>query len=232
MGFVKSTAEAMPRQLSQSRSDGTAVRRGWCYPPPVRRFAENLLAQQLWCWGCDIRRDSGNLLLQYGFTRHRADDEQGGSSCYRLDEDRRHICLWGFGIFYGERQHGGLFLGRSGFSPCWSAVESLADVIHWTDDLPGFGRPRGTAQWRHSHRLCQRMLQWIASYERWVIDCVGTDYRYDCVDTWLRPLVKAEQMPRAWRQLSGRRWDRSLADWQRLTNRLLIRPKRLETTKS
>jgi len=232
MGPVNSAVEKTPTPASQTRSVRAAVRRGWCYPPPVRRFAENLLAQQLWCWGCDIRRDSGNLLLQYGFTRHRAGSEHGGSSCYRLDEDRRHISLWGFGIFYGERQHGGLYLGRSGFRPSWSAAESLADVIHWADELSGFGRPRGAAQWRHSHLLCRRMLHWIASYERWVLNWVGPDYRRECVATWLRPLVKAEQMPRAWTQLTGRCWDSGAEDWRRLTNRLLIRPKRPEATTS
>ena len=76
------------------------------------------------------------------------------------------------------------------------------------------------------------MLRWLASYERWVIERAGIAYRCDCVDAWLRPLVKAEQMPRARTQLNLRRWDHGTADWQRITNRLLIRPKRLETTKS
>jgi hypothetical protein len=216
----------------QGRSAIAAVRRGWCHPRPVRSFAEKLLAQQLWCWGCDIRRDDGNLLLQHGFSRHRPDDEQGGSSCYRLDENRRHINLWGFGIFYGERRSGGLYLGRAGFSPSWSAVESLADGVHWADDLPGFSRPRGAAQWQRSHLLCRRMLQWIASYERWVIGEVGIDYRRQCVNTWMRPLVKADQMPRAWAQLSRRCWDRGADDWRRITGQLVIQSKRPESSQS
>ncbi len=47
-------------------------RRGWCYPMPVRRFAERLISQQLWCFGCDIKHARGNLLRRYGFSRHRS----------------------------------------------------------------------------------------------------------------------------------------------------------------
>ena len=138
--------------------------RGWRYPRPVRRFAEQLLGQQLWCWGQDIKSPQGNLLIEFGFQRHRlrAADSQG-STCYRFDDDQRHIALWGFGLFYGERQLGGLYVGRFDFRPAWANLESLALGIHWPSDLPTFSLPRTNQQWQRVHQLSRRMLGWIAS---------------------------------------------------------------------
>lgn len=232
MAAVKPLPGNRPLPQTRAGKGPPEVRRGWCHPPPVRSLAEQLLAQQLWCWGCDIRREGGNLLLEYGFSRRRPSQVNDGSSCYRSDDDCRHICLWGFGVFYGERRHGGLYLGRSGFQPSWSAVESLADGIHWADELPAFGRPRGAAQWQAAHLLCRRMLQWIAAYERWVVAHCGIEYRRGCVASWLSPLVKAEQMPRAWSQLSRRCWERGNGHWRRVKRQWLIQCHRGEAKPS
>jgi hypothetical protein len=145
--------------------------------------------------------------MQYGFERHRDKRGRVRSTCYRLDLDRRHVALWGFGMFYGERSLGGLFLDRFDFRPTWAPVESLALNIHWPSELPAFARPRAGDQWERARKLWQRALRWIAAYEFWVNRECGLEYRQQCVDTWLRPFVPAAKIVPAWRYLSQRPWE-------------------------
>ncbi len=119
-----------------NRTPSTRAGQGWCMPRPVRRFGGRLMEQQVWCWGRDVEYPDGNLLMQYGFERHRDSDTADRSTCYRLDHDDLHICLWGFGMFFGSRELGGLYLDRFDFCPTWAPVESLSSQIHWPDELP------------------------------------------------------------------------------------------------
>jgi hypothetical protein len=180
---------------------------GWCMPKTIRRFGEKLLAQQLWCWGRDIECVDENLLLRFGFERHRDRETEDRSTCYRLDHERVHVSLWGFGMFFGCRELGGLFLDRFGFSPVWAPIESLSLAIHWPDELPIFARPCGQKQWQDARELWGSMLLWIADYEKWVRDFAGILYRRSCVQSWLRPLVPADQIVSAWQFLGRRGWE-------------------------
>ncbi|MEM8678217.1 MAG: hypothetical protein AAGF97_02575 [Planctomycetota bacterium] len=175
-------------------------------PRTVRRFGGKLMEQQVWCWGRDVERPDGNLLMRFGFERHRDNDTDARSTCYRLDRDDVHLCLWGFGMFFGRRELGGLYLDRFDFCPRWAPIESLALAIHWPDELPPFARPRGAMQWQRAHELWRSSLRWIADYETWVRDHAGAAYRCECVATWLRPFVPAEKMATAWRFLSQQGW--------------------------
>jgi hypothetical protein len=199
------------------------VRCGWCHPESVRKFAEQLMSQQLWCWGRDIKSPSGNLLMNYGFERHREPGKgSSGSTCYRLDDGPLHVALWGFGMFYGERSLGGLFVGRYDFRPRWANLESLSSAVHYPDDLPPFGRPAGVRQWKAAHRLCRNMLDWILNYETWVTQQAGVAYRQRCVKSWLHPFVNAEKMPAAWGLLRNRCWDQQRNQWYSAVDRLGI----------
>ncbi|MEM9411324.1 MAG: hypothetical protein AAGA30_09440 [Planctomycetota bacterium] len=195
--------------IVHSLNDQPQSRRGqgWCMPKTIRRFGGKLLSQQLWCWGKDITHDDGNLLLRYGFERHRDTGEDPRSTCYRLDINDMHVALWGFGMFFGRRELGGLFLGRFEFCPEWSSTESISVPIHWPDDLPALERPQGAKQWRHARKLWASMLEWIADYERWVEETAGIEFRDQCVASWLRPFVHSKKMAGAWQFLSDRRWD-------------------------
>lgn len=166
------------------------------------------MEQQLWCWGRDIEHPDGNLLMRYGFERHRDQDAAERSTCYRFDQDRLHVSLWGFGMFFGRRDLGGLFLSRFEFCPSWAPVESLSLSIHWPDELPGFARPRGRAQWDCARRLWKWSQLWIADYEAWARGAAGLAYRRECVDTWLRPFARADKISAAWRFLGRRGWER------------------------
>lgn len=176
-------------------------------PRTVRRFGGRLLAQQLWCWGRDIEFPEGNLLMRFGFERHRDHEMEDRSTCYRLDREELHVCMWGWGMFFGHRDLGGLFLDRFDFRPTWAPVESISLAIHWPDELPVFSRPQGRSQWRRARKLWKSLLLWIADYEKWVRDTVGIAYRRECVESWLRPFVRADRIAAAWRFLSRRGWE-------------------------
>ena len=165
------------------------------------------MEQQVWCWGRDVEHPSGNLLMRFGFERHRDQSSTDRSTCYRLDQEKLHVALWGFGMFFGCRDLGGLYLGRFEFCPGWAPVESLSLSIHWPEDLPAFSRPQGKAQWLNARRLWKASLNWIAKYETWVRTTAGLAYRRDCVDNWLRPSVRADKIAAAWRYLSRRDWE-------------------------
>ncbi len=165
------------------------------------------MQQQVWCWGKDVEYPAGNLLMRFGFERHRDRSTADRSTCYRLDRDQLHVSLWGFGMFFGCRDLGGLYLNRFEFCPNWAPVESLALDIHWPDELPMFARPRGVLQWQRARKLWKSSLHWIANYEAWVLATAGLDYRRECVEDWLRPFVRAEKTVAAWRFLSRRGWE-------------------------
>ena len=193
---------------SQSRhSTPSRTGQGWCMPRPIRRFGGRLMEQQVWCWGRDVEGPAGNLLMGFGFQRHRDHGTDVRSTCYRLDQDESHISLWAFGMFFGHRELGGLYLDRFDFCPRWAPVESVSLAIHWPDELPVFTRPQGRPQWQRARKLWKSLLAWIADYETWVHSTAGLDYRRECVETWLRPFVRAEKTPAAWRFLSQQRWD-------------------------
>lgn len=181
--------------------------RGWGYPPRVRRFAERLLNQQLWCWGRDILCSDGNLLTRYGLLRHRnPEDPKEGATCYRSDDDDCHVALWGFGVFFGLRRHGGLFVERCSFQPRWAPVESLSLGVHSLKDLRMFERPRSEDNWRCAHRLLREMVGWIVRYETWVQQAQGVAFRQECINGWRAPIVNASDQVVVWRRIRDRCW--------------------------
>ena len=180
---------------------------GWYLPRPVLRFGGKLMEQQVWCWGRDVEFPDGNLLMRFGFERQRDHTSPKRSTCYRLDRQDLHVCLWGFGMFFGLNEVGGIYLSRSDFRPKWTAVESLSSAVHRRDELPAFARPRGRDQWHDAREMWKAMLLWIAEYETWVCQTVDVAYRCECVQSWLRPFVAADRISAAWRFLSRRDWE-------------------------
>lgn len=178
-------------------------------PSTIRRFGSKLLAQELWCIGRDIEHSRENLLIRHGFSRHRETAPDGEpSTCYRLDQDQQHVALWGFGMFFGHRDLGGLVLGRFGFVPYWAPIESVSLSVHWPDELPVFDRHYGPNQWQRARKLWASLLLWMAAYENWIVETEGIEYRQECVASWLAPFVYAENMEKSWRFLSERRWEK------------------------
>ena len=212
--------QAVGKEASYQRS---RLGQGWCMPPTVRRFGEKLLGQQLWCWGRDIEHSDENLLMRFGFTKHRDSDCEARSTCYRLDQDQLHVALWGFGMFLGRRDLGGLFLGRFDFCPDWAPIESVSLSVHWPDELPIFARPYGQDQWQRARELWASLLLWISEYERWIVKTAGIEYRRQCVASWLRRFVRADRMSQAWRFLGKRGWEEKSQPLGKQLNKLTCR---------
>ncbi len=172
-------------------------------PGKLRRLGENLLDQQLWCWGQDVRRPEGNLLLAYGFTRHRC-FEAKRSSYILAPTPECQIALWGFGMFYGEVQMGGVFLKRYEFRPKLTAAPHLPSHCISQAEAPTTRKPRTPDETAQICSLSAAALRWISQYEQWVAQNVGLNYRQHCINTWHRSKrsIVAEAVATTWHQLA------------------------------
>ncbi len=176
-------------------------------PPSIPlEQAIDLLSQQVWCWGRDILRPEGNFLLGIGFQRTASPaNRKNCSSVYtlRLCEDRC-VVLRGFGVFFGDRQRGGVFLPRYQFRPRYTLQATLECPPWQEDDLPRFDPPS-----QENRTTCATLtldlLDWIRSYEVLVAEKLGVEYRRNTLVNWddgERQCTPAVQMPSAWRALA------------------------------
>ena len=111
--------------------------------------------------------------------------------------------LRGFGVFYGDRRLGGVFLPRYEFRPQYTKVARL-DAQPWLyADLPDMNPP--TQRQRAScAALTLDLIDWIRSYEVNIAENLGVEYRRSTLVQWdngERPIILAEDMPREWRSL-------------------------------
>lgn len=170
--------------------------------------AIDLLDQQIWCWGRDILLPNSNFLLEVGFQR--IAPPLGLESCssvytLRICEDRS-VVLRGFGVFFGDRKRGGVFLPRYEFWPRYTPQSKLVSPPWRKDDLPSL-KPPSQAMRTTCAELTLDLLDWIRSYEVLVAEKLGAEYRRDTLLKWdngKRNSIPAVQMPSAWRALSLR----------------------------
>ncbi len=167
--------------------------------------AVGLLSQQVWCWGRDILRPEGNWLLEIGFERIEPPaNRQPCSSVYSLGLPQgRCVVLRGFGVFYGDRERGGVFLPRYQFLPRYTKQATL-ERPPWSDsDLPSL-RPPSKSQSPFCASLTLDLIDWIRTYEVNVVDRLGIEYRRSTLVKWddgKQRFTPAEEMARAWRLL-------------------------------
>ena len=168
--------------------------------------AVGLLNQQTWCWGRDILRPEGNWLCESGFARLKPPtDREDSTSVYQLElPGGRYVLLRGFGVFYGDRAYGGVFLPRFAFQPRYTTDATL-DRPPWSDvDLPKLSSP---TDWQRKAcaALTIDLIDWIRSYEVHIIQRLGIEYRRRTLVKWdngKRPFTPAEKFASAWRELS------------------------------
>ncbi|NBX77703.1 MAG: hypothetical protein EBQ92_14235 [Proteobacteria bacterium] len=125
---------------------------------------------QFWIFGQDIKNQEGNFLLNKGFKRTRARGKRlTSSSAYELSKGDFYICLWGFGVFFGVKELGGIYLSRHDLEPYFSSV--------WHQPKPYWAlRAHRSRMKVGSHlavqsrektiNLWQQVFQWVADYER------------------------------------------------------------------
>lgn len=165
----------------------------------------SLLSQQIWCWGQDILRPQGNWLTKVGFQKLAAPaDRDNCSSVYTLDLPQgRRVVLRGFGVFYGDDQHGGVFLQRYEFEPRYTPHAALECPPWSTTDLPALKVPTDK-QRASSTALTLGLVDWIRAYEANVAEQLGIAYRQATIDRWSnskQPIVSAAEMANAWQSL-------------------------------
>ncbi len=169
------------------------------------KHAVGLLSQQIWCWGRDILRPEGNWLIDIGFDRKEPPDKRKDcASVYSLELPRgRCLVLRGFGVFYGDQQHGGVFLPRYEFFPKYTTKATL-ESPPWSDvDLPALSSPTDSQQ-TSCKALASDLIDWIRAYEMNIVDRLGIEYRRSMLPEWdngKRLDIPAEEMTHAWQQL-------------------------------
>lgn len=173
-------------------------------PAEVRRHGTVLLNQQFWLWGQDIRRPEGNALLLRGFVQERPPADLRGSTRYELAlGSDRVVVLWGFGLFYGDRELGGLYLGRFRLAPRLCPQDTPRGV--WEPSrLPRIVPPADADDRRRAGALLVAALRWVAAYEAWASDALGAEHRRRSVDAWRRPACRPEEIVAAWTRLAHR----------------------------
>ncbi|MCS6924840.1 MAG: hypothetical protein NZ578_02945 [Candidatus Binatia bacterium] len=193
----------VPRTTSRLQSRSAPVL--WSDVVPLlrhlRTFAAQLLHQQLWCWGQDICFPRGNLLLSYGLTRTRPPVPTAGSSHYQGEFHEAALSLWGFGVFCGHPQYGGLFLQRYTWTFAWTPHSRLSPPVWTPADLPSVSAPRTPLTRRFAYHLLLILIQWILQYEGWVDDTIGKDYRREGLARFPAAVTSAEERLNAWQRL-------------------------------
>ncbi len=166
------------------------------------KLGSRLLNQQLWLWGRDVPAQGENLLLRYGFLRHGIPQGRMGCSCYSLStRNGGSIGLWGFGIFFGKPEFGGIYLRRYEFLPRRAKSHRLEKIGWCEQDLMEFQIPDGICEQESTFTLLAECCGWIASYEEWVAKTLGTEYRREGLDQWTSPVCKADEIPDLWREM-------------------------------
>ena len=161
----------------------------------------DLLNQQLWCWGRDVEHASGNLLLKYGFERTEKPAKSKATSIYEYEVSQTaRVVLRGFGIFYGDDRWGGIFLQRYRFRPQYTRLTRLKKTCWQVEDLPKLSKPNEKT-FEKCRSLFADLVEWVYSYEKWVLEVEGTEYRRSTVNLWKngkRKIICAEEMATTW----------------------------------
>ncbi len=169
----------------------------------TRRLGQRLLHQQCWNWGRDILRPEGNLLLEAGFCRQRAPEGELGSSRYELElADGAVLLLWGFGLYFGEPERGGVYLNRYQFQPEWMPLELVRPLI-WRPDMIPQGQKPPSAELPFD--LTARVAIQIADYEDWILSRRGLDYRRNVLREWKQAAkgLPPQTLPQSWRDIAA-----------------------------
>ena len=167
--------------------------------------AVTLLSQQIWCWGRDIERSEGNWLMECGFECTPApEDDEYAANHYELSLPKgQNIVLRGFGVFFGDPRHGGIFLPRYEFTPMYTPLSTLNRPLFSADDLPELTRPNAD-QRSGCISMLSDALAWIVEYERTVVNRLSLEYRERTLLTWdngERTVIPPEAMAPAWAEL-------------------------------
>ncbi len=169
----------------------------------IKRLGELMMHHQCWFFGRDIFHPDGNLLIRYGFERLKAPNRKVGTNRYRIaNEGAYEMNLWGFGMFYGARNTGGVFIRRYDFTPRLSDRGSLDSRVFRSEQLPANRLPSTNAEIGQALRLTREAIDWIIDYENWVESECGKTWRGRCLREWTNSEIAARHVKTNWLKLA------------------------------
>lgn len=172
------------------------------YASGTRRLGEKLMHHQCWFFGRDIWHPNGNLLIKYGFERFGVPEgAKGGNAYRRVTDDGREMIVWGFGMFLGDRDRGGVFLKRYDFRPFLMRQASIRLPLWRAEDLPFHHPPRTETDRAFGARMTAQLIAEILEYEKWIGPEAGKSWRGDCLAAWDNAVLTTDQVRRGWRRI-------------------------------
>jgi len=160
--------------------------------------AQRLLHDQCWVWGRDVERPDGNLLVEFGFVR--VPNSEGRTFAYDLERAGERVILAGAGLCYASADSPmAALLGRYDVQPRL-LLRTEVDVARWATVGPGVFQNAGAHDEASpfGRLLLAGAVRWIASYEAWVRQVAGVEYRAECLATWPGASVSADGIVEAW----------------------------------
>jgi hypothetical protein len=173
--------------------------------PQLSHDERELFRQQEWLWRCDSMHEPGDVLRAYGFERDPASEL--GAECFTLP-GAATVSLCDGVIVYATDGRGTLVLSAPDYVP--SLIAS-----RWVDPLSerwiSRAVPAKIPLDRHTlSALLPPLMAWIGSYERWVLDTYGIDYRKRCLENVDCASCDAAEIPALWWEAASR-WREVLA---------------------
>lgn len=175
------------------------------FEPKTQWLGGNLLNHQCWNFGRDILHPSGNLLIRYGFERFGVPKGKKGGNSYRIDLDANsELVIWGFGIFLGESETGGIYLNRFDFSPKILKNSRLNLPITQSVQLPCKRKPLTADERKTALGKTKRIVNWIIEYESWIGKICDKNWRRQCLNDWGKATLEPEEVKSGWKNLQKR----------------------------
>lgn len=167
-------------------------------------FGEKLLHHQLWFFGQDIWHEEGNLLIRYGFERFGIPEGEGGTNSYRLIiNDLQQIVLFGFGVFWGDKRLGGIFLRRYEFQPKMLRCSRLKLPIWDKKLLPHQFVPLNEENIIAVNQMFKDFSAWLSEYESWVDENCCKSWRENCLEEWGNAKLSVNRVRQGWKILEN-----------------------------
>ncbi len=175
-------------------------------PMELRCDAERLFELTMWCLGRDVNHPEGNLLLRRGLFRERPPQGQRANSVYTASLPGGGVLkLWGFGVFCDDC-NGAVYIPRDGFNP--HLVDSGAmrwPAFHAEDLRAASCEPFTVAGLRACRAAVVTVAEWLAGYEEWVVEQLGSSWRHACFSERRKGSpIGAEELAAAWWRISAR----------------------------
>lgn len=161
-----------------------------------RDFA-NGIQQQMFFWGQDVLHPSGNLLLKTGFKKSPSTGIKG-TSCYKLAWQDGHIELYGSCAGWYGKNGGFAFIRPWKKCVVWESGTETPIPGTWKKEFV-----KRNASRAELHKAARPFLEWLLSYERFVQQECGEQYRSENFKSykkvpkaklWLPPKVALEWM--------------------------------------